>query len=446
MRVSVVGLGKLGLCTAACFASKGHQVIGVEKNLEYVHALKNKQAPIDEEGLPELLEQAWGNLEITTDINIATLHSDITLIIVPTPSDSDGRFTNRFINAVLEEIAPAIRSKDTYHIINVVSTVMPGSSDQQFIPFIESLTGKQVNEEFGFAYNPEFIALGTVIKNFMNPDMVLIGASDSRTADFIKHLYETTIDNQPHYNVMTLVNAEITKLSLNCYVTMKISFANELASICERVNGADIDVVTQAVGTDSRVGRKYLSGGLGFAGPCFPRDNIAFQAFAEEFGSEARIGKQVVAINHNVVDRIMNIVRERISPRGKVSILGLSYKPGTHIIEESQSIQLAKKLLDSGYKVVLSDPKALPFATKVFGEAVEYKLNPYECVAEAAGVIIMTNWPEFTQLDWNRVSELMLTDAVLMDSWRMLKDKQLKNVQYIALGLGRIEQEKLKTY
>jgi len=441
MNISVVGLGKLGLCTAACFASKGHRVTGVEKNTDFVSKLQSRRCPIDESGLEGLLEKCWDNLIVTSDMSVAVGESDITLIIVPTPSKSDGRFTNEYVEAVLKSIGAELKDKDTFHVVNVVSTVMPGSCEHQFRPLLEELSGKVCGEDFGLVYNPEFIALGSVVRDFLNPDMVLIGASDERSAAIIKELYASTCDSSPEIVYMSLVNAEIAKLSLNCFVTMKISYANELASICERIPGADVDVVTNAIGADSRVGKKYLKGGLGFGGPCFPRDNLAFQRFAEDFGGETKLSPQVVSVNKSVVDRLYSIVSERFNKGSKVAILGLSYKPGTHIIKESQSIMLAKKLIESGYTVIVHDPKALDSAKEVLGESVGYYEDVYSCVENVDAVVMMTDWPEYRELDWKAIEEKVRDGAVLIDSWRGLKDEQFSGFDYTGLGLGERQEE-----
>ena len=264
MNISVIGLGKLGLCTAACFASKGHQVIGVDTNQKILDKLRLKQCPIDEPGLEDLLEMAWANLTLTDSASEALSNSEIVFIIVPTPSQSDGKFTNKFIMNALRPLAIALKEKDRFHVIAVVSTVMPGSCESWFKPLLENITGKVCGVDFGLIYNPEFIALGSVIRDFFNPDIVLIGASDKRSGAMVRELYLTTCESLPDIKVTSFVNAEITKLSLNCFVTMKISFANELASICEKVTGADIDTITDALGSDTRIGSKYLKGGLGF--------------------------------------------------------------------------------------------------------------------------------------------------------------------------------------
>lgn len=437
MEISVIGLGKLGLCTAAYFASKGHKVIGVEKNEYLVSELRQKRCPIKETGLVELLAQARDNFEVTTSLTDAVLHSDVTLIIVPTPSKPDGKFSNEYVEAVLRGIGPALAPKDNFHVVDVVSTVMPGSCEKFFKPLLEELSGKIYGKDFGLVYNPEFIAIGSIIRDFSRPDMVLIGASDEKSAGIVKELYLSSCENQPHIATMSLLNAEITKLSLNCFVTTKISFANELASICERTPGADVDAVTEAIGSDSRIGGKYLKGGLGFGGPCFPRDNLAFQAFAKDVGAEIRLGPQVVAINKSVVDRLFDIIREKIKPASKVALLGLSYKPGTHIIEQSQSVMLAEKLAKSGYRVSVHDPKALSSTKKVLGESVEYEEDVYSCVKNAVAVVIMTNWPEYEQLNWNRIESQANEDAVVIDSWRTIKAHGFGKLDYIALGLGR---------
>ncbi len=436
MNISVIGLGKLGLCMAACFASKGHLVIGVDTNQQVLDQLRLKQCPIDEPGLEELLEEAWGNLTIGDNAKEAVSNSEITLIIVPTPSRPDRKFTNKYVENALEALAPTLKEKDGFQVIDVVSTVMPGSCDSRFRPLIEKITGKVCGSDFGLVYNPEFIALGSVIKDFLNPDMVLIGASDKQSGEMVKELYLATCESNPDIKVMSLINAEITKLSLNCFVTMKISFANELASICEKVPGADIDAITDALGSDTRIGSKYLKGGLGFGGPCFPRDNQAFQAFARESGTEPRLGPQVVAINNSVVDRLSDIISKNTNAGDKVALLGLSYKPGTHIIEESQSVMLARRLVDSGFAVSVHDPKALSAAKGALNDSVSYFDDPYECIKDAAGIILLTNWQVYEALDWKLAGTLVKDRALLLDSWRVLKNMHFDGFRYAGWGVG----------
>jgi len=436
MELAVVGLGKLGLCTAAYFASKGHKVIGVDKNARRVAELEEKRCPIRETGLERLLETAWDRFSVTSDLAEAVRRSDITLIIVPTPSGADGRFSNEYFEAVLRGIGPVLASKEEFHVVDVVSTVMPGSCDGVFKPVLEELSGKVCGEDFGLVYNPEFIALGSVIQDFSKPDMVLIGASDERSAEMIERLYLSSCVNEPHIAKMSLLNGEITKLTLNCFVTTKISFANELANICQRIPGADVDAITEAIGADSRVGGKYLRGGLGFGGTCFPRDNVAFQAFAGDIGCEAKISRATVAVNDMVVERLFGLIKANLPERANVALLGLSYKQGTHVIEESQSIMLAEKLIDEGYQVNVHDPAALDETREVLGRAVEYFSDPYECLDGADAVVLLTRWPAFRELDWERIESSGKDGCVLLDSWRELAARKFTKFNYIGLGLG----------
>jgi len=436
MNISVIGLGKLGLCTAACFASAGHTVYGFDLNDHFRCELKARRNPVDETGLSELLDSAWENLQIVDSYEAALRDADITLIIVPTPSLPDGRFNNDSLVKVLEGLAPALKSKNSFQIVDVVSTVMPGSCDTIFKPLLEQATGKRFGTDFGLVYNPEFIALGSVIHNFLNPDMVLIGASDERSGSIVRELYASTCRTNPTMSIMSLVNAEITKISLNCYVTMKISYANGLAAICEQVPGADVDVIAAAIGADSRVGSKCLKGGLGFGGPCFPRDNLAFQAFAEEYGAEALLGKAVVAVNNSIPKRLFNRISEQCAPPAKVALLGLSYKADTHIIEESHSLVLAKSLVAAGYQVALHDPTALDAAHGLLGDDVVCCADLYECLTGAAAIALLTDWPQYRALDWERIAKIVLPGSLVLDSWRTAKNNDMSAFTYVPVGVG----------
>ncbi len=276
MRVSVIGLGKLGSPLAAVLASKGHEVIGVDLNPEFVRLLNEGRAPVQEPRLQELIDASQGRLRATVDVEEATLQSEISFVIVPTPSDAKGAFTNKYVIEAVTAIGKALRKMDSYHVVNITSTVMPGSMGGEIRRALESASGRIVGKDLGLCYNPEFIALGSVIRDMLLPDAILIGESDTRAGDLLESIYRTSCENNPPVQRMNFVNAELTKISVNTFVTTKISYANMLADICDRLPGADVDVVTNAVGMDSRIGRKYLKGALGYGGPCFPRDNVAF--------------------------------------------------------------------------------------------------------------------------------------------------------------------------
>lgn len=436
MDIAVIGIGKLGLCSAACFAARGHRVIGVDARPEYVAALRNGECPIQEPGLPELLATCRSNLTFTTDTAQAIRDSVAALIIVPTPSESDGAFSNAAVEAVFRDMAPALAAKEDFYIVDVVSTVMPRTCETVFRPRLEALTGKRCGSDFGLVYNPEFIALGSVLHNFRNPDLVLIGSSDPRSGATIQELYASMVDNQPAYGLMSLTNAEITKLALNCYVTMKISFVNELTVLCENTPGADVDVVSSALGADSRIGSKYLRGGLGFGGPCFPRDNLAMQRYAAGCGCALRLSPAVTQVNASIVERLFQLVTTRVPAPGPVALLGLAYKPGTHIVEEAQGVQLAERLTKAGYAVRLQDPLATRWSRDLvagLGQCVE---TVEQAVDQVRMVVLLTAWPEYEAVDWEGLEDTLGPEPWLLDSWRILAGRTFRRLSYLGLGLG----------
>lgn len=434
MDIAFIGLGKLGLCSAACFASKGHRVIGVDCNAEHVEALNRGQCPIDEPGLEELLTTAREHMEFTLDADRAVRDSEITLINVPTPSNPDGRFSNAYVDAVINRIGPALKAMQDFHVVGIISTVMPTTCEKVFKPRLEELSGKKCGRDWGLLYNPEFVALGSVIRDFLNPDLLLIGASDERTSQTARQLYESIVQSRPEYAVMNLTNAEITKLSLNCYVTMKISFANELATVCERIPEADVDMVTSAIGADTRVGRRYLKGGLGFGGPCFPRDNLAFQRCAEDAGTQVHLSPSVVEVNRHVVGRLFDMIFRHTPSGSTVALLGLSYKPGTHVIEDSQPVMLAEKLLDAGYNVRMHDPKAMPSVRDMLDGRGHYCQDPYDAASGASVVVVLMNWPQYGRLDIEKLAEQAGPSPLLIDCWRNYVDVPVKCFTYRAFG------------
>jgi UDPglucose 6-dehydrogenase len=436
MRVSVVGLGKLGSPLAAVLASKGHHVIGVDLNAEFVRLLASRKAPVLEPRLQELIDLSRERLTATTDFEAATLGSDISFVIVPTPTDSKGLFTNKHVVAAVREIGKALRKKAGYHVVNITSTVMPGSTDGEIRDALETSSGRTVGHDVGLCYNPEFVALGSVVRDMLFPDVILIGESDPRAGDIVENLYATSCDNTPPVQRMNLINAELTKISINTFVTTKISYANMLADICDRLPGADVNVVTNAVGLDSRIGRKYLKGALGYGGPCFPRDNVAFGHLARALGAKADLAEATDRINRYQVERLVSLVTRRLSPGRKVGILGLSYKPDTGVIEDSQGVALAVRLADHGYEVAIYDPQALAAATAVLGAKAIASDSAESCVRAVDLLLITTAWPEFRDLPISafvREGERM----VVIDCWRMLPQAELSRVvDIVYIGHG----------
>jgi UDPglucose 6-dehydrogenase len=433
MKLSIVGLGKLGAPMAAVMAHKGHVVVGVDVNPDYVAAIQNGHAPLKETGLEEMIQANRGRLSATTDYEEAVLATDATFIIVPTPSDPDGTFSLRNVMIAAEKIGAALRKKQGWHLVVLSSTVMPGATGGKLLPALEAHSGKKCGEGFGLCYNPEFIALGSVIRDMLNPDMILIGESDERSGDILERFYASVCDSNPHIRRMNHVNAELTKISVNTFVTTKISYANMLAQVCETLPGADVDVVTSAIGCDSRIGQKYLKGALGYGGPCFPRDNLAFSALARGNGVPPILAEATHQLNQSQAPRLAKWILARLPEGGTVGVMGLSYKPNTEVIEESQGLALAKHLLSVGVPVVVYDPAAMENARPQLAGNVTFAGSAADCARQADVLAITTPWAEFREIS----PEDFKRHGTVLDCWRLLDKNAVGAVaEYVALGYG----------
>lgn len=345
-KVNVIGLGKLGACTAVCFASKGLKVLGYDNNDEAIKSLKNYKAHIIEKDFQKYLSKNKKNLRFTSDLNELIKNSNTTFIIVPTPSLKDDSFDNSYVIKVLKDLSNKIRlNKSKFHHFVINSTVMPNSCFKSFVPIIEKYSGLKFNKGFFISYNPEFIALGSVIKDFLNPDMILIGQSSIKGGDELEKIYRTVCENNPKFNRMSLVSAEITKISLNAFVTMKISFANVIKNICDDHEGSNPLDITKALGSDKRISPFYINPGLPFGGPCFPRDNKAFVNFTTKKSNFYHLANSTDLINDFHTKEILQNVKKLLTKynQRKISIYGLAFKEGSNVIEKSISIELIKK-------------------------------------------------------------------------------------------------------
>jgi UDPglucose 6-dehydrogenase len=435
MKVSIIGLGKLGAPMAAVMAHKGNTVVGVDINPEFVAAIREGRPPVNEPQLAEMITANHERLTATGSYEEAILATDLTFIIVPTPSDSTGRFSMEYVLKAAEKIGAALRKKASWHLVVLSSTVMPGSVDTQLLPALEKHSGLKCGEGFGLCYNPEFIALGSVVRDMLNPDMILIGESEPRSGGILEELYTGVCESSPRIQRMNYVNAELTKLSVNTFVTTKISYANMLAQICETLNGADADVVTTALGCDTRIGPKYLKGALGYGGPCFPRDNIAFSALARENGVPALLAEATDELNRRQVPRMAELLLSHLPAGGTVGMLGLSYKPSTEVIEESQGVAIAKELAARGARVVVYDPAAMGSTQRVLGDRVAYAASAAECAGQADVLAITTPWPEFKNLSPADLKNG--AKPVIVDCWRVLPRAAFEGAsEYMTLGFG----------
>jgi UDPglucose 6-dehydrogenase len=421
MRIAVVGLGKLGAPLAAVLASKGNEVLGIDVNSEAVSLLNEGRAPVDEPGLQDLVMASQKRLSATTDL-AAAAGAEVSILLVPTPSDDRGAFSNEHVLAAVDEIGRGLAERDDDHVVVVASTVMPGSCDAEIRPALERASGRRVGETLGLCYSPEFIALGSVIRDMLEPDMVLIGESDPRAGDVLEQLYAGVCENDPPFRRMSLVNAELTKIAVNTYVTMKISYANALADMCERLPGADVEAVTDALGLDTRIGAKYLRGAISYGGPCFPRDNKAFGVLARDLGAEPLLAEATDAVNVSQTNRLARVVQSRLEAGSTVGILGLAYKPDTGVIDESPGIALARLLGNAGYEVRVYDPVATEAALDALEGLAEGSSSVAELLAQSDVAVIATPWREFAELPTDAL-EREGRRTVVIDCWRLLPDE-----------------------
>ncbi len=432
--ISVIGLGKLGACIAASFAHKGFSVIGADVSAKTVELVNQGKAPVTEPQLSEMMDGAKDRLSATQDVAQAVVDSDVTLIVVPTPSTAEGGFSIDYVIEAAKSIGRGLKAKKGYHLVVLTSTVLPGSTEYGMIPVLERESGKKVDKDFGVCYSPEFIALGSVVRDLLHPDLILVGESDPESGQKLGDLMSSVVLTEPPVQRMNLVNAELAKISVNTFVTTKISYANMLAEMCEQLPDADVDAVTAAIGLDSRIGSKYLKGATPYGGPCFPRDNVALSRLARSLGVTADIAEATDAINRRQVDRLATRLVGRVPAGGRVAILGLSYKPDTPVVEEAFGMGLAAALVEAGLAVDVHDPAALESARSVLGSSVTYHDAASACLVGADAVVIATPWPEFAELtgaafDTGR-------KPLVVDCWRILPEATTEALEVWHIGTG----------
>jgi UDPglucose 6-dehydrogenase len=433
--VSVIGLGKLGGSMAAGFASRGLNVIGVDVNRHAVDAVNAGRAPVQETGLAEMIAANKARLRATLSTEEAVLGSDISFVIVPTPSDERGAFTLQYARYAFKSLGQALKKKNGYHVIVLTSTVLPGSTRHGLLPILEQESGKRCGPDFGLCYNPEFIALGSVIRDFLNPDFYLLGEFDRRSGDLLEQVHHQVSQNNAPVKRMSLENAELAKIAVNSFVTLKISYANMLAEFCEKLPGGDVDIVSDALGMDKRIGRKYLTGGFGFGGPCFPRDNVALDFMGKQLGVDSRLLKTNDDYNRGLSKRYVEKLQPHLPKGANIAVLGLAYKPLSHVIEESPGVYLCRALSDAGYRVIGHDPLAAPFAEAALKMSALVTDSLPEALKDADVVIVTTADKCYTGL----TAETLLCGkpaVTLVDFWRCLKHLSSdQRIRYLPVGL-----------
>ena len=407
--VSVCGLGKLGACMAATFG-RGFNVVGVDIDLEKIRRVNAGEPPVDEPLLAETIQEGRERFRATAD-PAETVATDASFFIPPSPSLPDGSFSTEYLLKAMQPVAKVVRDAGKRgHIFVCSSTTTPGAVDSVLTPMLEKETGWKSGKEFGVCYNPEFIALGNVINGLLEPDMVLIGESDPESGALLEELYRRYTRNKCRIARMSIISAELTKISLNSYITMKISFTNQLRMIAEKFPKANINQILDAIGTDTRIGKKYLRAGLSYGGPCFPRDNRLLAYTARQTGGVAPLAEASDRVNEltkeNLLGRVTNLV-----PKGAVVlVLGMSYKPDTYITEESAGLHLAQNLRRRGYQVLVHDFAA---TTSNNPALLEFEvLRDLNALAERDDVdlaVICCPWPQYGSLKFAPSSKVLAT-------------------------------------
>jgi UDPglucose 6-dehydrogenase len=439
VKVSYFGAGKLGLSFAVWDAHKGHDVTCVDVVPGIVDDINKGYSHIDEPHVQELLTSARenGKLRATLDGYEAVLNSDISFVIVPTPSKEDGAFSLEYAKKACELIGDAIYYKESYHLVVCISTIMPGDSRE-----LIKVRGENI-EHIGFCYAPELIRQGSIIKDYSNPDFLLIGESDKQAGDMLQAYYRSIVGDDVVVRRMSLESAELAKIGVNTAVVAKMAVANQLAWICHRIPGADARDVLGAIGTDSRIGNKYFGAGTWPGGPCFPRDNIALAFTADQYGLSAPIAKEADAFHYwqarYFVRDIMQLMPIYPNDSRTVLLLGMTYKPGVSILEESQALVLAGMLQEAGYEVLMHDP------TVADSCVVEYSDGEWEVFKDYAQVpvtldnfakyvdviVIVTAWPEYKAV----LENVDLPDRLVYDIWGILDPSKVR-ADYIRFGEG----------
>lgn len=435
-RIAVFGLGKLGACIAAAFARRGFEVVGYDVDLCKVDALARGDAPVDEPKLAQTIREAGGRLRAASDVSEAVAQTDAAFFVPATPSLPDGSFSNQYLVEALRAVAKKGRDQNKRHYLFVVnSTVTPGSSDGVFKPLLEGILRGRCGEDFGLCYNPEFIALGDVIRGLLEPDFVLIGESDPHSGELLEDAYRRFCTNSPPIERMSNINAELAKISVNSAVTTKISFVNQLSAICGRIPGADPGVILQAVGNDHRIGHGYLKPGLGYGGPCFPRDNRLLRYTAQSVGVEALLAEASDRINEQVNRRLLETVLAH-APRGAaVAVLGLAYKPFTSLIDSSPGVWLCRQLAERNHQVYAHDFAAAANASAVLPNGpVRICTDPLQLLENSCRMFVITcPWPAYKELFQSQAAQALKPGTVIVDPWSLLGEvaSRLKTLSLI---------------
>jgi UDPglucose 6-dehydrogenase len=451
MKVCVIGTGYVGLVTGACLAHIGHEVICVDNNEEKVKLMKSGQSPIFEPGLSEIMQGAIANnrLEFTTDLGYGVNHGDILFIAVGTPPLPTGESDTRYVEAVARGIGEHLNG---YKVIVNKSTVPIGSGDWVRMIVLDGISARQKEQgndfhpEFDVVSNPEFLREGSAVYDTFNPDRIVLGGNSVRAIGMMKELYQAIIDRDfaedaslPAVPVLTtdLNSAEMIKYAANAFLATKISFINEVANICDRI-GADVTQVAKGIGLDSRIGGKFLQAGIGWGGSCFPKDVSALIHTSEDYGYEAQLLKAAVSVNQRqrviAIEKLQQVLK--ILKGKTVGLLGLTFKPDTDDMRDAPSLNIIEQLNRLGAKVKAYDPIVSQSGMAHALSGVFIETDPERLADGCDALVVITEWEEFRNLDYEKMSKLM-NNPVVIDGRNFLDKSILETAGFQYVGIGR---------
>jgi UDPglucose 6-dehydrogenase len=439
-RVSIIGLGYVGLSTAVCFSHRGFEVYGVDVDRAKLERIMKGDPPFYEKGMAEMLKDSLknGRLRITDDVRKAVGATDTTFITVGTPSASDGSIDLTFVKAASKGIGHSLVSKIPYHLIVVKSTVAPGTTLGAVREILQETSSKSAGRDFGLAFNPEFLREGSAVEDTFNPDLLILGVSDEKSRKALTSVYREFYRKLPPLLVTTPSNAEIIKYAVNTFRATQLSFLNTLANLCERIADADVYEVISGFSRITKVDPRYLRPGLGFGGSCLPKDLRAFIHILTSKNVNEALLSGALEVNEKQHLRAIEMAKEAVGELAgrQVAVLGLAYKAKTDDVRDSVAVKLVRALLDVGAKVSVYDPRAITSAGKELPPTVRFAGSAVDCIRGADCCIIATEWEEFGRLKpTDFVREMK--HAHLIDSKRLFKPSDFvgTGVQYRALGL-----------
>ena len=436
MQLCIIGTGYVGLITGACLSEMGNYVICVDNDEEKLKKLKNGITPLYEPGLEELIlaNVSEGRLEFTNDLNYAVKKSIACFIAVGTPSGDDGSCDLSFVLLVANDIGKAMNECKEYKIIVDKSTVPVGTHK-----LVEEEIKKNYKGEFDVVSNPEFLKQGAAVDDFLKPDRVVIGSESEKAIDIMREIYNPFTRTGNPIIIMDIKSAEMTKYAANAFLATKISFANEMANISEKV-GANADLVRIGMSSDKRIGNQFLFHGLGYGGSCFPKDVQALIKTASDFGIDSDLLKATHKVNVNQRKNFVNKILKHYNNdiKNKIfAVWGLAFKPRTNDMRESPAITIINMLLDKGAKIKAYDPKAMETAKIIFGDKIVYSSNSYEALENADALILITEWNEFKRPSFDKIKS-KLKEPIIFDGRNQYDKKRMtdRGIKYISLGVS----------